>query len=142
MSSSFRDLLVWRRGMEIAEAVYRVSGSFPKAETYGLTGQLRRAVVSVPSNLAEGHMRASTKEYLHHVAVAQGSLAEVETQLELALRLSYARAEDLAPVLEECVILSKQLRHLRDSLGKRTRPNEVPNPQSLIPNPPPSNSNF
>jgi four helix bundle protein len=78
MSSSFRQLEVWQRGMEIVEGVYRISAVFPKAEIYGLTSQLRRAAVSVPSNIAEGHTRASTKEYLHHVSIAAASLAEVE----------------------------------------------------------------
>jgi four helix bundle protein len=129
MSSSFRDLQVWQRGMQIVESVYRVSGGFPKAETYGLTGQLRRAAVSVPSNIAEGHGRASTKEYLRHVAVAQGSLAEVETQLELAARLGYVSDSELSPIQKECDYLGRQLHLLRDALVKRLRQAvSIPNP--------------
>jgi hypothetical protein len=71
--SHFRELQVWQRGMDIVQAVYEVSGGFPKTEIYGLTSQLRRAAVSVPSNIAEGHTRASTKEYLHHLSMAQAS---------------------------------------------------------------------
>ena len=93
MSSSFRDLQVWQRGMQIVESVYRVSGCFPKTEIYGLTSQVHRAAVSVPSNIAEGHARSSTKEYLHHVSFAEGSLAELETQLEVAARLNYLGEE-------------------------------------------------
>lgn len=136
MSSSFRDLLVWQRGMEIVEAVYRLSAEFPKTETYGLTSQVRRAAVSIPSNLAEGHTRATTKEYLQHVAVAQGSLAEVETQLELAVRLGYAGPEQMQAVHGECLVLAKQLHQLRESLTKRLRSAYLPNPQPPIPNPP------
>src|SRR4051794_9344981 len=106
--------------MDVAEAVYRLSSTFPKVETYGLTGQVRRAAVSVPSNIAEGHTRASTKEYLNHVSIAQASLAEVETQLELAARLKYLAASELKSFLDECVILGKQLYRLRDALARRS----------------------
>jgi four helix bundle protein len=133
MSSSFRDLRVWQRGMEMVEAVYGVSEAFPRTEIYGLTSQVRRAAISIPSNIAEGHTRASTKEFLHHLAVAQASLAEVDTQLELAARLHYAATEAVQPVHEQCVVLAKQLHQLRGSLLRRTRP--AANPQSLIPNP-------
>jgi four helix bundle protein len=105
--------------MDVVEAVYRVSGAFPKSEVYGLTVQLRRAAVSVPSNIAEGHTRASTKEYLNHLSIAQASLAEVETQLELAARLKYADGNELKPVLEQCVVLGKQIYKLRDALVRR-----------------------
>jgi len=99
--------------------VYRVSGAFPKSELYGLTSQVRRAAVSVPSNIAEGHTRASTKEYLHHVSIAQASLAEVETQLELAVRLGYIAPEQVTQASEQATILGKQLYALRDALGRR-----------------------
>jgi four helix bundle protein len=79
---SFRDLRVWQLAMELVELTYRVTQSFPKHEVYGLTSQIQRAAVSVPSNLAEGHTREHTKEYLHHLSIAQASLAELETQLE------------------------------------------------------------
>jgi four helix bundle protein len=105
--------------MDVVEAVYRVSCAFPKSQVYGLTGQLRRAAVSVPSNIAEGHTRASTKEYLNHLSMAQASLAEVETQLELAARLKYVATTELCPVLEQCVVLGKQLYKLRDALVRR-----------------------
>jgi four helix bundle protein len=105
--------------MDLAEGVYRVTSVFPKAELYGLTSQLRRAAVSVPSNLAEGHTRESTKEYLNHVSVAQASLAELETQLELAARLRYVEPAGLQYILEQCSVLGKQLYSLRDSLRKR-----------------------
>jgi len=105
--------------MDVVETVYRVSAAFPKSELYGLTGQVRRAAVSVPSNIAEGHTRASTKEYLNHVSMAQASLAEVETQLEIASRLGYLTSTDLSAVLEQASVLGKQLYALRDALAKR-----------------------
>ena len=117
--SHFRELHVWQRGMDIVETVYRVSAAFPKAELYGLTGQVRRAAVSVPSNVAEGHSRASTKEYLNHVSMAQASLAEVETQLEIASRLGYLASADLSMLLEQAAVLGKQLYALRNALAKR-----------------------
>ena len=105
--------------MDIVEAVYRVSATFPKPELYGLTGQIRRAAVSVPSNIAEGHTRASTKEYLNHVSTAQASLAEVETQMEIASRLGYVAFTELSAVLEQAAVLGKQLYVLRNALAKR-----------------------
>jgi len=117
--SHFRELQVWQRGMDVVEMVYRASAGFPKAELYGLTSQIRRAAVSVPSNIAEGHSRASTKEYLNHLSIAQGSLAEVQTQLEIARRLGFIVEDQIAPILGETSILGKQLHALRDVLGKR-----------------------
>jgi four helix bundle protein len=107
--SHFRDLEVWQRSMDLVEAVYRLSGGFPKSETYGLTSQLRRSAVSVPSNIAEGHTRASTKEYLNHLPMAQASLAELGTQLEIASRPGYITPEVLEPVFEEAAVLGRQL---------------------------------
>jgi four helix bundle protein len=117
--SHFRELHVWRRGMELVEAVYRVSAAFPKAELYGLTGQIRRAAVSIPSNIAEGHTRASTKEYLNHLSIAQASLAELETQLEIAIRLKFVEEPESQTILDQAVILGRQLWALRIAVGKR-----------------------
>ena len=105
--------------MELVENVYRLSRSLPSEENFGLKPQLRRAAVSIPSNIAEGHTRASTKEYLNHLSMAQASLAEVETQLEIAVRLRYLAAEDLVPTASEIQALGKQLHALRNSLKAR-----------------------
>ncbi|MEX2185356.1 MAG: four helix bundle protein [Pirellulales bacterium] len=86
---SFRDLEVWQRAMDLASEVYSLSASFPKAEQYGLTSQIRRSAVSVPSNIAEGHSRKSTREFLNFLSIALGSVAEVQTQTELAHRFGY-----------------------------------------------------
>src|SRR4051812_37434860 len=84
---SYRDLRIWQVGMDLIESVYRLSANFPAREVYGLASQMRRAAVSIPSNIAEGHIREGTKEYLCHLSVAQGSLVELQTQLEIAGRL-------------------------------------------------------
>ena len=135
MVNSFRDLRVWQAGMELAESIYQLTATFPPQEMYGLTSQLRRAAVSIPSNIAEGHTRESTKEYLHHISVAQASLAEVQTQIELAGRLGYAAAEEISHIIEACVALSKQLLALRNALYKNLpyQPlSPVPKPQRRL----------
>ncbi|MGA7240873.1 MAG: four helix bundle protein, partial [Bryobacteraceae bacterium] len=113
--NSFRDLEVWRLGMDLVEGVYRVSAAFPKTEIYGLTSQVRRAAVSAPSNIAEGHTRASTKEYLNHLSMAQASLAEVSTQLEIAMRLGYIPVTEMMPKLDEIGVLGRMLFALRNA---------------------------
>lgn len=94
MVSSYRDLDVWRLAMKLAENIYYVTHAFPHRETYALSSQLQRAAVSVASNIAEGHARGYTKDYLLFIAMAMGSLAELETQLELSTRLKYVDEND------------------------------------------------
>jgi four helix bundle protein len=86
---SFRDLKVWQRSMEMAKAVYRLTQAFPKEEIYGLRSQMRRAAVSIPSNIAEGHGRLGTREYRQFLGIARGSNFELQTQLEIARSLGY-----------------------------------------------------
>ena len=93
---SYRELIVWQKAMDLVEDVYKRTKGFPSEELYCLTSQLRRAVVSVPSNIAEGQARNSTKEFSHHLSIAYGSLCEVETQILIALRLGYLQRHDLA----------------------------------------------
>jgi four helix bundle protein len=116
---SFRELRVWQLAMDLVERIYRHTQTFPKDELYGLTSQIRRAVISIPSNIAEGHTRQHIKEYLHHLSIAQASLAEVETQFEIATRLKYASAEELQSLLSEINSLGRQLYALRNSLAQR-----------------------
>jgi len=113
---SFRELRVWQRALDLVEKIYLVTRKFPREETYGLMSQIRRAVVSVPSNIAEGHTRNHIKEYLHHLSMAQASLAEVETQLEIANRLKYIRPNELKELISEINSLGRQLYALRNSL--------------------------
>lgn len=89
------DLLVWQVSMDLVNEVYILSSLFPKEEIYGLTAQLRRAAISVPSNIAEGAARTSKKEFLYYLSVARGSLSELETQLLIAKRLKYCNELDL-----------------------------------------------
>jgi four helix bundle protein len=87
-----RDLRAWQKSMALAEAIYRATASFPDAERFGLAQQMRRAAVSIVSNIAEGAARNSPREFVQFLAIARGSLAELETQLELAVRLSLLEA--------------------------------------------------
>jgi four helix bundle protein len=116
---SFRDLRVWQAAMDLVEHIYRLTQHSPKSELYGLTSQLQRAAVSVPSNIAEQHTREYTKEFLHHLSIAQASLAELETQLEIAVRLKYVGAAEVNFVLEQVVSLGKQQYALRNALRDR-----------------------
>ena len=113
---SFRDLRVWQQALDLVEKVYVLTRRFPREETYGLLSQVRRAVVSVPSNIAEGHTRQHIREYLHHLSIAQASLAELETQLEIATRLNYLLPSQLKELLPEVTSLGKQLYALRNAL--------------------------
>lgn len=116
---SFRDLRIWHVAMELVEAVYKVTKQFPKEELYGLTSQIRRAAVSIPSNIAEGHTREHTKEFLHHLSMAQASLAELDTQLELSQRLNYLSEETLTQLSQRMVSLGKQQYALRNALLRK-----------------------
>jgi four helix bundle protein len=89
MAESFRDLVAWQKAMALVTDVYRVTETFPQKEMYGLTNQVRRAAVSVPSNIAEGKGRLSKKEFVQFLANARGSLCEVQTQLEIGKNLGY-----------------------------------------------------
>ncbi len=113
---SFRDLRVWQGGIEIVEAIYDITRRFPKHELYGLASQMQRAAVSIPSNIAEGHARESTKEYLQHVSIAQASVAELETQLEIAKRLAYVSSDRYDSLLNQLSQLGRQLYALRNAL--------------------------
>jgi four helix bundle protein len=100
MSHKYQELIVWQRAMELAVEVYRVSRTFPKEEVYGLTSQMRRAAVSVPSNVAEGQGRLNPKEFRQFLGQARGSLLEVETQVELAHRLGFLSEVDLRALMQ------------------------------------------
>jgi four helix bundle protein len=130
--NSFRDLRVWQAGMDLVEEVYLLTQTFPKQEIYGLTSQMQRAAVSIPSNIAEGHTRDHSKEYLHHLSMAQASLAELETQLEIATRLKYLSPEQFKTVLGSITSLGRQLYSLRNALLKSLPP--APGPRPPAPN--------
>ncbi len=99
MGDSYRDLIAWKKAMRLVREIYGITRTFPRDEMYGLTNQLRRAAVSVPSNIAEGQARLSQKEFHHFLSLARGSLAELETQLLIAQDLGYTSSE-----MSECVL--------------------------------------
>jgi four helix bundle protein len=115
-TKTYKDLIVWQKAMDQAEEVHRLSRSFPKEEIYGLTSQIRRAAVSVPSNIAEGQARQSTAEFRNFLSIAHGSLAEVETQLLLAIRFEYLSKPQATEALSLREEVSKMLSSLRSEL--------------------------
>jgi four helix bundle protein len=115
----FRDLRVWQASIELVELVYLVTRTFPRDQVYGLCSQMQRAAVSVPSNIAEGQSREHLKEYLHHLSMAQGSLGELETQVEICHRLAYISPEQHDDLLVRVTTIARQLRALRAALERR-----------------------
>jgi four helix bundle protein len=106
---SYKDLLIWQKGMAPANFVYKRSGRFPVDERYGLISNIRRAALSVPSNIADGQARHTTKEFLQFLSHAQGSLGEVETQLLLSVDFAFANQEGIAPRFKEVDELQKMI---------------------------------
>jgi len=116
---NYRDLDVWQEAMGFVVECYRMTGTFPKSEVYGLTSQLQRAAVSIPANIAEGQGRQHDKEFLQHLAIAYGSLAEVETHMQLARRLEYVNGEKENQMLERAARIGRMLNGLRKSIEER-----------------------
>ncbi len=116
---SYRELLVWNKAMELVVSVYRITRTFPKSETYGLASQMQRAAVSIPSNIAEGHGLKRTQAYLRHLAIASGSLCELETQIEISDLLGYLPEEDKG-VTQQANEVGRMLFGLRQSLATRS----------------------
>jgi four helix bundle protein len=119
---SHRDLLVWQKAMDLVVTCYRLTDTFPKHEIYALTSQLRRAAVSVPSSIAEGRGRYSKKEYAQYLSIALGSIAELETQLEIAVRLGYLDHDDASETSDKIGEIGKMLNGLRASLKRKATP--------------------
>jgi four helix bundle protein len=117
--NSYEDLEVWQAAMILAEQCYALTATFPREETYGLTSQMRRAAVSVPSNIAEGYGRDQTGYFIQFLRIAQGSARELETQCMLAVRLQLATAEKADACRTTVVRVSKMLRALIRSLESR-----------------------
>ena len=101
-SRNYKDLLAWQKAMDLVEMVYTLTKQFPSEERYGLTSQLRRAVVSIPSNIAEGQGRYSANEFNRFLSIAHGSLREVETQILIAVRLQYLEETETQPAQQLC----------------------------------------
>ncbi|MCS6848808.1 MAG: four helix bundle protein [Anaerolineae bacterium] len=117
---SYRDLRVWQEAVALAVSVYKLTEAFPKSEQYGLTNQMRRAAVSIASNIAEGFGR-SAKEFGRFLEVALGSLAELETQSEIALRIACLPEEDSHQLADEMNSLGRQLNSLRQRVARSSR---------------------
>ncbi len=126
---NFRALKVWQKSVDLVTEIYRITESFPKNEIFGLTQQLRRASVSIPSNIAEGHSRRSTLDYIQFLKIARGSLAELETQILISYNLNFFNQEQYdilnQKIIEIAKMLNALIRKIEDSLS--------PNTQSLNP---------
>ena len=113
---SFRDLVVWQKSMDLAVQCYQATKAFPSEERFGLTNQIRRGAVSIPSNIAEGQGRSHTKEFLNHLSMAKGSLCELETQLEISFRVGFMTEVALTPLLALSDEIGRMLTVLRQKL--------------------------
>ena len=118
--TTYRDLDVWQVAMDLVESVYRATEVMPTQEKYGLTSQVQRAAVSVPSNIAEGYGRLHRGDYLRHLSIARGSLMEVETLITLTVRLGLLQREAIVPVWDQAQRVGMMLNKLIDSLNPRT----------------------
>lgn len=120
---TYKDFIVWHKSVDLATEIYRLVKLLPKEETYALSDQMRRAVVSIPSNIAEGQGRNSTRDFIKFLAIARGSQKELETQLEICVRIGYISRSEIANAMNLCEevgkMLSKLVRKLKDSLIER-----------------------
>jgi four helix bundle protein len=118
---TYRDLQVWQKSMTLVTEIYKISKGFPKDEVYGLTSQMRRCAVSIPSNMAEGYGRNSTNEYLHFLRIATGSLYELQTQMEISVNLYYLNRDEFDKLYE----LSREIERMLSSLIEKLRSRPV-----------------
>jgi len=126
-AKSYRELIVWQKAMELVVEVYNLTKLLPKEELYALTNQIRRAVVSIPSNIAEGNARHTSTEYVRFLAIARGSKSEVDTQLEICVRLNYITPEQVQTAMGLCSEVGRMLNSMIQKL--------LPTPYSLLPTP-------
>lgn len=117
---SFRELTVWQKSFQLVVLIYKTTNNFPSSELYGLTSQIRRAAVSIPSNIAEGQSRGHILEYIQFLMIAKGSAAELETQLLLAKELNYIKEIDFKQALDILVEVEKMLERLIYVLKTKT----------------------
>jgi len=113
---SYKDLLVWQKAMQLVTDIYHSTERFPRSEQFGLCSQLRRAAVSIPSNIAEGQGRNSAKEFIYHLSVAYGSLMEAETQIQIAANLSYVSQAEADTLITQTAEVGRMLNGLSKSL--------------------------
>ena len=117
---NYKDLVVWQKGIQVAKLVYELTRRFPSEEKFGLVSQMRRAAVSIPSNIAEGQARHTTGEFIQFISHAEGSVAELNTQLILATQLHFCSTNDVGPGFELVENLRRMLNGLRRKLEKRS----------------------
>jgi carbamoyl-phosphate synthase large subunit len=130
-ATHFRDLKVWQLAMQLAKTVYQLTAEFPGEERFGLSAQLQRSAVSVPSNIAEGNGRGGTREYHRFVGIALGSIAELQTQLLLAQDLNLGKPEIRSEALSLCERVGQMLQKLNQALERRVASeSRVPSPES------------
>jgi four helix bundle protein len=115
----YRELMVWQKAMDLVENIYRTTGEFPREEIYGLTSQIRRAAVSIPSNIAEGNGRNTTRDYVHFLGMAYGSVKEVETQVLIAERLRYIDSSHSNGLVQMTTKIARLLSGLAKSLKRK-----------------------
>jgi four helix bundle protein len=106
---SYKDLIVWQKSMDLVESIYRITENLPSKENFGLISQMRRATISIPSNIAEGYGRQSSGSYIQFLSIARGSLLELETQIELCIRLKFISKTDSEKINSDIVEISKML---------------------------------
>ncbi len=119
----YRDLAVWREAMNLALECYQLASSFPKHERFGLANQLQRAAISVPANIAEGHAREHTRDFLRFLSIAAGSVAELETHLIIAVRLGYQASDQMQQTLNKADEVGRMLRGLQKALHAKLSAN-------------------
>ena len=119
MVKKFKDLIVWQKSMDLVEEIYKLTKKLPREELYSLSDQIRRASVSIPSNIAEGNNRSSTKDFIKFLYISKGSNAELETQLLIALRLKYFTETDAEKALVLCGEIEKMLNALIRNLASK-----------------------
>ncbi len=115
----YSELVVWQKSMDLVTEIYKFSNNFPSDERFGLSSQMRRAAVSVPSNIAEGHGRKATGAYINHLSIAHGSLMELETQIQIALRLEFVGASAALVLIAQSNEIGRMLNALKNSLTKQ-----------------------
>jgi four helix bundle protein len=116
-TQSYKDLLVWQKGIELAKAIYSLTREFPAEERFGLVSQMRRAAVSIPSNIAEGQARHTTGEFIQFISHAEGSAAELDTQLILSVEMAFSSKRAAIPIYEAIDELRRMLNALRRKLA-------------------------
>jgi four helix bundle protein len=121
-AQSYRELLVWQKGMKLAKEIYQLTANFPPEEKFGLISQMRRAAVSVPSNIAEGQARNTTGEFVQFISYAEGSLAELDTQLTLAVELNFLPSQKAVVGLDAIAELRRMTNSLRRAVTGQKSP--------------------